>query len=108
MSEFEKCFIMLCTSTTEKECLKRKLFGDRGWRLQYLREIKTGDVGLLFNLSRNELIGIFRALSEPQLDIEPDAWGGQFPAQVRVELIGEVQRITNATSLFNYTFALLY
>lgn len=100
MTEFEKCFIMLCTSTTEKECLERKLFGDRAWRLQYLREIKTGDIGLLFNLSRNELIGIFRALSEPQLDIEPDAWGGQFPAQVRVELIGEVQRITNATSIF--------
>ena len=75
MSEFEKCFIMLCTSATEKECLKRKLFGDKAWRLQYLREIKTGDIGLLFNLSRNELIGIFRALSEPQLDIEPDAWG---------------------------------
>jgi len=36
---------MLCTSTTEKECLERKLLGDRAWRLQYLREIKTGDIG---------------------------------------------------------------
>ena len=48
---------MFCTSATEKECLERKLFGDKAWRLQYLREIKTGDIGLLFNLSRNELIG---------------------------------------------------
>ena len=99
MIEFEKCFIMLCTDATKKECLERKLFGDRDWKLQYLREIKTGDIGLLLNLSKNELIGIFRARSEPQLNIEPDAWGGQFPAQVRVELIGKVQRITNAASI---------
>ena len=90
---------MLCTNTTEKECLERKLFGDRDWKLQYLTEIKTGDIGLLLNVSKNELIGIYRALSEPQRDIESDAWNGQFPAQVRVELIDKVQRITNATSI---------
>ena len=96
---FAKCFIMLCTNKTERECLDRNLFGDRDWRLQYLREIKTGDIGLLWNLSKNELIGVFKARSEPQLNIEPDAWAGQFPAQVRVEPIGKIQRITNAVSI---------
>ncbi len=99
MIEFDKYFIMLCTDTTEKECLDRNLFGDKLWRLQYLREIRTGDIGLLLNVSKNELIGIFKARSEPQPNIEPDAWNGRFPAQVRVEPIGKVQRITNAASI---------
>ncbi len=100
MIEFEKCFIMLCSKSTEKECLNRNLFGDKDWRFQYLREIKTGDIGLLFNFVKDELIGIFKARSEPQLSIEPDAWDGQFPAQIRVELIGKLQRIAGATSIF--------
>lgn len=100
MIEFEKCFIMLCTNHTERECLDRNLFGDRDWRLQYLREIKTGDIGLLLNIAKDELIGVFKARSEPQLNIEPDAWGGQFPAQVRVEPIGKLQRIPRAMSIF--------
>lgn len=99
MIEFEKCFIMLCTNGTEKECLDRNLFGDRDWRLQYLSEIKMGDIGLLFNLSGDKLIGVFRARSEPQLNIEPDAWAGNFPAQVRVEPIGKIQQITDAASI---------
>ena len=100
MTESERCFIMLCKDKTEKECLDRKLFGDVGWRLQYLREIKTGDIGFLWNLSKDELIGIFKAVSEPQLNIEPDAWGGKFPAQVRVELIdGVEQRVPRAQSI---------
>lgn len=100
MIEFEKCFIMLCTKRTEKECLDPNLFGDRGWRLQYLREIKTGDIGLLLNIAKDELIGVFKARSEPQLNIEPEAWDGEFPAQVRVEPISKLQRITGATSIF--------
>ena len=100
MVEFEKCFIMLCTNATEDECLRRNLFGDLDWRLQYLQEIKTGDIGLLLNVSKDEVIGIFRARSEPQLNIVPDAWGGKFPAQVRVEPIGKIQRIRGAASIF--------
>ncbi|MCW3135163.1 MAG: hypothetical protein N2V78_12660 [Methanophagales archaeon] len=100
MVEFEKCFIMLCTNATEDECLRRNLFGDLDWRLQYLRGIKTGDIGLLLNVSKDEVIGIFRARSEPQLNIVPDAWGGKFPVQVRVEPIGKIQRIRGAASIF--------
>ncbi|MBW7991989.1 MAG: hypothetical protein FVQ84_18505 [Planctomycetes bacterium] len=48
-----------------------------------------------------ELIGIFRACSEPQLHIEPDAWNGKFAAQVRVELISELQRIKEAAFILN-------
>ncbi len=87
---------MLCDNSTEDECLERNLFGDKARRLQKLDEIKVGDIGLLLNINKDELIGIFRACSEPQLHIEPDAWGGKFAAQVRVELLGKLQRIKDA------------
>ena len=92
----ERAFIMLCDDSTEEECLSRNLFGDMARRLENLDEIELGDIGFLLNINRDELIGIFRASSEPQLHIEPDAWNGGFAAQVRVELIGELQRIKDA------------
>ncbi len=92
---------MLCDDHTEAECLRRNLFGDKAKRLQDLDEIKPGDIGLLFNFDKDELMGIFRACSKAQFDIEPKAWNGKFPAQVRVELIGELQRIKDATYILN-------
>ena len=96
MFQFERGFIMLCDNHTEGECLERNLFGDKAKRFQCLDEIKPGDIGFLLNINRDELIGIFRACSEPQLHIEPDAWDGKFAAQVRVELVGKLQRIKDA------------
>ena len=87
---------MLCDDLTEEECLNRNLFGDKARKLQDLSDIKPGDVGLLLNMSKDELIGILRACSQAELHIEPDAWGGKFAAQVRVEPIGELQHIKDA------------
>ena len=87
---------MLCNDLTEGECLERNLFGDKAKRLEYYDEVKPGDIGFLLNVNKDEIIGIFRACSEAQLNIEPDAWDGKFAAQVRVELIGNLQRITDA------------
>ena len=87
---------MICTDKTEKECLEKGLFGDQAWLLLHLKTIKKGDVGFLLNITRNQLIGIFEAESPAQLNIDSEAWGGKFPAQVKVKLIGEPQRIDNA------------
>jgi len=97
MIQCERGFIMLCNDLTEGECLERNLFGDKAKNLQLLNEINTGDIGLLLNINRDVLIGIFRACSQPHLHIEPDAWSGRFAAQVRVELIDKLQRINDAT-----------
>ena len=101
MVQFERCFIMLCNNDTEGECLEHNLFGDMARRFEYLDEIKPGDIGLLLNVNKDELIGIFRACSEAQLNIEPDAWDGKFAAQVRVELISELQRIKDAAYILS-------
>lgn len=91
------CFFMLCTNVTEKECIERGLFGDLEWRIRFLSTIKKGDIGFLLNVFSDQLLGIFQAESSAQLNLIPDAWGGRFPAQVKVKLIGELQRIDNAT-----------
>jgi len=96
MTDFERCFIMLCDDQTEEECLRLNLFGDMARRLENLDEIEPGDMGFLLNINRDELIGVFRASSEAQLHIEPDAWDGRFAAQVRVEPVGELERIEDA------------
>jgi hypothetical protein len=97
MLPFERCFIMLCNNLTEKECIERKLFGDKARKLKDINNIKIGDIGLLLNIDTDELIGLFRACSEPKLHIEPKAWNGRFAAQVRVEIINKLQRIKDAT-----------
>ena len=92
----ERYFIMLCDDSTEHECLRRNLFGDMARRLENLDEIEPGDMGFLLNINRDELIGVFQACSKAQLHIEPKAWKGKFAAQVRVEPIGELQRVKDA------------
>ncbi len=101
MIEFERCFIMLANTLTEQECIDRRLFGDKARRLEYLDEIKPGDIGFLLNIDKDELIGVFRACSEAQLHIDPKAWKGKFTAQVRVELIGQLMRIKDAAYVLN-------
>ncbi len=96
MIEFERGFIMLCDDLTEGQCLERSLFGDKAHKLQDLSDLQPGDIGLLLNINRDELIGIFRASSKAGLHIVPDAWDGRFAAQVKVELLGELQRIKDA------------
>ena len=91
------CFFMLCTDRTEKECLEKELFGEPEWLFSYMRSIKKGDIGFLLNVSRDLLLGIFMAESPAQINIDQAAWGGRFPAQVKVKLIGKLQRISKAT-----------
>jgi SpoVK/Ycf46/Vps4 family AAA+-type ATPase len=96
----ERCFIMFCGNNTEKECLDRELFGGPEWIFEYLKEIQVGDFGLLLNIDTDELIGVFKAVSRAGINLEPDAWGGKFPAQIRVKPIPELKRIPNASSIF--------
>jgi hypothetical protein len=92
------CFFMLCTNETEKDCLERGLFGDQEWLFPYLKVIKKGDIGFLINVSNDEIIGVFEAVGPARLNIVPEAWGGKFPAQIKVKLITrEVQRIDRAS-----------
>ena len=86
-------FIMVCTNQTEAECLERNLFGGTPDFREWYRVIRPGDTGFLLNFESGDLMGVFEALSQAQINIEPDAWKGKFPLQVRVKARGEVQRL---------------
>jgi DNA modification methylase len=76
-------YIFVCTTKTKAECFRRSLFGSGKAYGASVLKIREGDILFLNDLSSNTLLGIFKASSNGELNIEPDAWGGKFPYQVR-------------------------
>lgn len=94
-----KGYIFSCTNKTEKEGLKRLLFGTNRIYAYGAMKVKKGDFLFLLNLDSDLLHGIFRAASDAQLNIEPEAWGGKYPYQVKVTPVGEIISLRDAKKL---------
>ena len=77
-------YVFLCSNRTERECLERKLFGLPKSVWNQVSQVKKGDILFLLNYQSNRLHGVFEAITDGTLDIEPSAFDGRFPAQVRV------------------------
>jgi len=77
-------YVFLCNNWTERECLERKLFGSPRSKWNSVSQVKEGDILFLLNYQSNRLHGVFEAVSDGKMDIEPYAFDGKFPAQVRV------------------------
>ena len=82
-------FIFACTDKTEGECFERLLFGAQKTYAPIVIRIRKGDLLFLNNLDTDILYGVFEAVSDGDLNIQPDAWNGKYPHQVKVELLGE-------------------
>ncbi len=92
-------FIFTCSSKTEKECLDRLLFGtDRIYGPIVIR-IRKGDLLFLVNVDTDILYGIFKAASDGGFKIIPDAWKGRYPYQVRVEPLGQIVKLAQASKI---------
>lgn len=94
-------FVFACTKKTEGECFERMLFGANKVYGPIVIRIRKGDLLFLNNLDTNILFGVFKAVSKGKLDIEPDAWKGKFPYQVKVELLGEKMPLKDAKKTLN-------
>ena len=92
----------VCKKDTEAECFGRMLFGDTRSFWNEIRDVRRGDVLFLYNLETDVLFGPFIADSDGQLNIEPDAWGSRFPAQVRVRAPAGIAVINNASTIFGF------
>ena len=77
-------YVFLCSNWTEKECLEKKLFGSPKSHGDRVSQVKKGDILFLFNYRKNRLHGVFEAVADGMMDVEPYAFDGSFPAQVRV------------------------
>jgi len=92
-------YVFVCSSWTEGECLDKRLFGlpDREWKR--VSQIKEGDILFLLNYMTGHLHGVFEASSDGILNIDPNAWGGRFPAQVKVRILIKCPYVTKAELL---------
>jgi len=75
------------------------LFGSSRPNGAVVTRIKKGDILFLLNLEADILYGIFRSTTEGKRDIDPKAWGGNYPYQVKVEAVGEIAPILKAKKL---------
>jgi hypothetical protein len=83
--------IFLCDQRTEEECLQRCLFALPATQMQIVRAIvPEATLLFLFNVRARQMLGVFRAVSWPQQNIEPHAFADEsaagtsrFPLQVR-------------------------
>lgn len=77
-------YVFLCSNRTERECLEKKLFGSPKSEWNRVSQVKEGDILFLLNYQSNRLHGVFEAVSDGGMDIDPYAFDGRFPAQVSV------------------------
>ena len=94
-------FIFACTDKSENECFERSLFGTEKTYGPVTIRVRKGDLLFLNNLDSNLLYGVFKAVSDGGLNIQPEAWGGKYPYQVKVELLGESIRIDNTKKILS-------
>ena len=80
-------FIFRCNSVTFKECLEKNLFGDVEDYLPLMKDLKIGSNVFLYNTSNWQLYGVFITQSRAGKYLNSRAWGGKFPAQVKVKAL---------------------
>ncbi|MFX0211065.1 MAG: hypothetical protein ACFFDT_34115 [Candidatus Hodarchaeota archaeon] len=100
MSSLKQGFIFVCGRSTQDECFEKMLFCTTLSYKDKALKVRKGDLGFLYNLDTDILYGIFEAFSDGSLNIEPQAFRGKFPAQVRVSWMKKCESIKNAKSLF--------
>jgi len=85
-SMFENGYIFVCTNETEQECFSLNLFGAPKNMSADISKI-TRETGI-FLLKKTEkfpiMYGVFLADSPPGENLSPLAFGGKFPAQIRI------------------------
>ena len=89
-------FIFACTNKSESECLSRLLFATDKIYGPVVIRIRKSDLLFLNNKNTDMLLGVFRAVSDGDFNIQLNAFEGKYPYQVKVEKIGEILYLPNA------------
>jgi len=85
LPDFDSGYSFLCNQITEVECFGRMLFGARQSKLAEMQRITEKTAIFLYRLGKlPRLYGIFIKAGEASYNIEPSAFVGRFPAQIRV------------------------
>ena len=79
-------YVFLCNNRTESECLDKGLFGSPKSEWNRVSRVKKGDILFLLNYQSNRLHGVFEAVGDGKINIDPYAFDGYFPVQVQVRI----------------------
>ena len=88
------CWRFVCTKETESECFNRMLFGDK---IEYCKNVRKNDLLVLYNTETDTLYGPFIAISDIGKNIDPHAWRGRFPYQVKIGFYGRLYMLPHAS-----------
>ncbi|KAH0750984.1 hypothetical protein KY290_030216 [Solanum tuberosum] len=90
-------FIFMCGRNTKHDCYRFRVFGLPSNKQERIKKIKPGAKLFLFDFEAKLLYGVYEATSTGIINLEPLAFGGKFPAQVKFQIFKECLPLPEAS-----------
>nr|XP_051180134.1 uncharacterized protein LOC127294371 isoform X2 [Lolium perenne] len=90
-------FVFMCSGATKPQCFSYRVLGLPRGRLGDVSRIRRGAALFLYDFDSKYLYGPYRADSDGGLDLEPAAFQGRYPAQVKFTIDGDFMPIPESS-----------